>query len=210
MGNQAKQGKQVRSERPRRVFDKAYYDQFYGDHAARVTDQEVTGRLARFVCAYLDQLDVDVRRVLDVGCGIGLWREHIENHFPNARYSGIEVSEYLCRTLGWEQASIVEYRSRKPFDLVICQGVLQYLSESEARRAIDSLSELTSAAMFLEVLTEEDWQRNCDQSVTDGQCYLREAEWYRTRLDRHFTNCGGGVYLSKQFEHYTYTLDRLG
>jgi predicted TPR repeat methyltransferase len=196
-------------EKRRRVFDKAYYDQFYGDPEHRVTDNEITARLGRFVCAYLNQLDVDVRRVLDVGCGTGLWQDVIKEQCPEAKYSGIEVSEYLCRTRGWKQASIVDYKSRSRFDLVICQGVLQYLNENEARRAITNLSELTKGAMFLEVLTADDWENNCDRSVTDNQCYLREAAWYSTRLASQFTNCGGGVYLSKRFEHYIYTLDRL-
>jgi predicted TPR repeat methyltransferase len=209
MGQSRTTSKGRSSQRARRVFDKAYYDRYYGDHDARVTDVEATGRLGRFVCAYLDQLEVDVRRVLDVGCGTGLWQDVIAEYFSDADYTGIEVSEYLCRTRGWKQASVVDYRSRAPFDLVICQGVLQYLGESEARKAIANLAKLTGSALFLEALTAEDWDHNCDQSVTDSQCHLREAEWYRTRLRRHFTNCGGGLYLSHGFEHYAYALDRL-
>jgi 2-polyprenyl-3-methyl-5-hydroxy-6-metoxy-1,4-benzoquinol methylase len=200
----------VLPSRRRRVFDKAYYDRFYGDAERRVTDEETIGRLGTFVCSYLDHLDVEVSRVLDVGCGIGLWRDVITEHYPEARYTGIEVSEYLCRTRGWKQASVVDYKSRSTFDLVICQGVLQYLNENEARSAIANLAKLTKGAMFLEVLTSEDWENNCDRSVTDNQCFLREAAWYSSRLSRHFTNCGGGVYLSKHFEHFVYALDRIG
>lgn len=196
-------------KRRRRVFDKAYYDRFYDDPENRVTDRRTTARLGAFVCAYLEHLDVRVARVLDAGCGIGLWQEVIEKHFPGARYTGIEVSDYLCRARGWTQGSVVDYKARSPFDLVICQGVLQYLNEAEARRAIANLARLSKGALFLEVLTSEDWEHNCDRSVTDNQCYLREAQWYSSRLSRHFTNCGGGVYLSKTFEHYIYALDRL-
>lgn len=201
---------QVLSNKRRRVFDKAYYDRFYGDAERRVTDKETTRRLGSFVCSYLDHLDVQVSRVLDVGCGVGLWRDVVAERYPEARYVGIEVSEYLCRTRGWKQASIVDYKSRSAFDLVICQGVLQYLSENEARSAIVNLAELTKGAMFLEVLTSEDWETNCDRSVTDSECFLRDAAWYSNRLSRHFTNCGGGVYLSKRFEHFVYALDRIG
>jgi hypothetical protein len=35
-----------------------------------------------FVCSYLQFLRVPVRRVLDVGCGIGLWRDLIARHYP--------------------------------------------------------------------------------------------------------------------------------
>jgi hypothetical protein len=59
------------------------------------------------------------------------------------------------------------------------------------------------------VLTVEDWERNCDRSVTDGRCYLRPAAWYAERLHSRFTNCGGGLYLSRHYEHYVYALDRI-
>jgi len=193
----------------RRVFDKAYFERFYGDADTCVTDAEITGRLGAFVCSYLQHLDVDVRQVLDIGCGTGLWRDVVAEYFPAAAYTGVEVSEYLCRTYGWRQGSVVDFRSRGAFDLVICQGVLQYLNESDAREAIINLDRLCKRALFLEVLTREDWNEVCDQSVTDNQCYLRDAPWYRTRLAKHFTNCGGGIYLSKRFEHYVYALDRL-
>jgi predicted TPR repeat methyltransferase len=197
------------NRKKRRVFDKAYYDRFYGDRQTRVVDEESTARLGAFVCALLEHLEVEVSRVLDVGCGVGLWRDIIAHHFPAASYSGIEVSDYLCRLHGWKQASIADYTARRPFDLVICQGVLQYLSDAEARAAIGNLGELSRGAMFLEVLTREDWDNTADQSVTDDQCYLRNAEWYAKRLRKHFTNCGSGVYLSRRFEHYVYALDRL-
>jgi predicted TPR repeat methyltransferase len=74
---------------------------------------------------------VPVRRVLDVGCGIGLWREAVQRHFPGASYHGVEFSEYLVERFGWERGSVVDYAAHdpaEPFDLVICQGVLPYLS----------------------------------------------------------------------------------
>lgn len=193
----------------RTVFDRAYYQRFYRDAKGRVLSQEEVAVLGRFVCSYLDHLGIEVERILDLGCGLGWWRSVLTQHFPRASYAGVEISEYLCHKYGWTQASVVDYRSSKPFDLVICQGVLQYLDDGDAATAIINLGKLSRGALFLEVLTCEDWEQNCDQSVTDDRCYLREARWYAKRLSKHFTNCGGGVFVSKRAEHYSYALDRL-
>ena len=104
------------SSKRRRVFDKAYYDRFYGSEETRVTDAAETRRLGEFVFAYLAHLDVEVRQVLDVGCGIGLWKEVIGEMRPEAHYTGVEVSEYLCRKYGWRRGSVVDFRSRGAYD----------------------------------------------------------------------------------------------
>ncbi len=197
------------ARKPRKVFDKAYYDRFYHNDETCVIDDESLARLGDFVCAYMRHLEIDVRRVLDAGCGLGKWRGVIERNFAQASYYGLEVSEYLCNTYGWEQASLSDYKSSRRFDLVVCQGVLQYLDDKQARAAIANLAELTRGAVFLEVLTSEDWERNCDQDATDNRCHLREAAWYTKQLSRHFVNCGGGVFLAKKREKYLYALDAL-
>ena len=117
-------------------FDEHYYRRFYGDAGSRVTSQAEVTRLVRFVAGYLAYLQLPVRRVLDAGCGLGWWRAPLGRRYPKMVYTGIEVSEYLCRAHGWEQASVVDYRAEPPFDLVVCQGVLQYLDDGEAAAAI--------------------------------------------------------------------------
>ena len=56
-------------------FDAAYYRRFYQDPATRVLDSRAVARLANFVAAYLRHLGLPLRSVLDLGCGIGLWRQ---------------------------------------------------------------------------------------------------------------------------------------
>jgi SAM-dependent methyltransferase len=188
-------------------FDKRYYDRYYRDPRTRVTSQREIAVLGAFVCAYLDHLGQPVRRVLDAGCGLGYWRKVIADHYPGARYTGIELSAYLCRELGWTRASISDYRGRGRFDLVVCQGVLQYLDDREAARAIANLGRLCRGALYLEALTAEDWRDNCDRSATDGKVHLRPAHWYRARLARDFRACGGGVYLHRDSGAVLYALE---
>jgi trans-aconitate methyltransferase len=194
----------------RNRFDSSYYERYYRNPRTRVTTEREVQRLGRFVCSYLAHLDVSVQRVLDAGCGLGYWRGVVAEHYPRARYQGIEVSAYLCQELGWTQASIAEYRPRGRFDLVICQGVLQYLDASEADAAIENLGRLCRGALYLEALTAEDWRDNCDRHATDGKVHLRAAAWYRRRLARSFRACGGGVYLHKQADAVLYALEHAG
>jgi chemotaxis methyl-accepting protein methylase len=133
----------------------------------------------------------------------------IDEHYPSASYTGIEVSEYLCRELGWTQASIATYRPRGRFDLVICQGVLQYLDDAEARAALDNLGRICRGALYLEALTAEDWRDNCDRSATDGRVHLRSASFYRRHLRGAFRNCGGGLFLHRDSGAVLYALEGL-
>ena len=191
------------------AFDQKYYERFYRDPKTRVATQEGTDRLADFVCAYLIHIGQSVRQVLDLGCGLGYWRDAIARHLPAATYTGVEVSSYLCETMGWTEGSVVDFKSRRRFDLLICQGVLQYLTDDECEAAIANLAKLCRGALYLEALTEQDWAENCDQSVTDGAVHLRSGAWYRRLLGEHFTNCGGGVFLADRSDANLFELERL-
>lgn len=188
---------------PGEPFDANYYERFYGDPATRVSDQREIQRLARFVHGYLAYLQVPVRSILDVGCGVGHWRRACARLWPKARYSGVEYSSYLCGKFGWHHGSVATLEpaaelGRGSFDLVICQGVMQYLDEATASAALANLAAWTDGALYLEALTRRDWEHNCDQAVTDGDVHLRDAAFYRRRLTKHFQDCGGGVFCARR------------
>ena len=182
-------------------FDEAYYQRFYFDKKTSVVDPQHMERLGTFVCSYLQYLRIPVRRVLDVGCGIGLWRDVVARHFPNASYHGVEFSEYLCERYGWERGSVVDYRSTQPYDLVICQGVLPYLSPADLQRALHNLGQLSCGALYLEAVTREDYERDTiDEDLTDPRLLRHRAQLYRRGLSGNFTSLGGGLWLSHRAE----------
>lgn len=190
------------------TFDEAYYQRYYFDKKTKVVDPQHSERLGAFVCAYLRYLRVPVKRVLDVGCGIGLWRDIVAKQFPTASYHGVEFSDYLCGRYGWERGSVVDYQARKPFDFVICQGVLPYLSPSDLKRALNNLSLLSRGALYVEAVTREDYARDIvDEDVTDPHIFRHRAEVYRHGLSRHFQEVGGGVWLSRQSELPLFSLE---
>lgn len=191
-----------------RPFDKAYYDRYYRDARTRVTSPAATRRQAGFIAAYLSYLELSPRSILDLGCGTGILLRALGKHFPGARLTGVELSDYVCRRHGWLQGSVVDFQAEQPFDLVICNDVLAYLDDSDCSRALGNLASLTGAALFLGVLTEEDLAL-CDRSRTDPDQHARPAAWYRRRLNRNWTNLGGGLYLKRPPSVTVWTLDAL-
>lgn len=195
-------------------FDEAYYQRYYFDKKTSVIDPEHAERLGAFVCSYLQYLRVPVKRVLDVGCGIGLWRAAVARHFPDASYHGVEFSDYLCGRFGWERGSVVDYQAHdpaEPFDLVICQGVLPYLNAADAQAAMRNLARLSQGALYVEAVTREDWEQDIvDQTLTDTRQYRHRAQLYRRTLAEGFTEIGGGLWLSHRAEVPLFALEHMG
>ncbi len=188
-------------------FDKAYYKKFYLNPTTRVFDKQGPALLANFVFAYVEYLRLPLKRTLDMGCGLGYWKKELTKHFPKAHYAGVEYSEYLCQKYGWEQGSVIDYGGQGEFDLVICQSVLQYLNDKDFKKALANLHRLCRGVLYLEIITQKDWELHCDQKSTDGRIFLRGAAWYQKHLGKYFRNLGGGLYLSKKTSTVLYELE---
>jgi SAM-dependent methyltransferase len=192
------------------MFNEAYYQHFYFDKKTSVVDHDHMGRLGNFVCSYLKYLRLPIRRVLDMGCGIGLWRKVIATHYPQASYHGVEYSKYLCGRFGWERGSVLDYRAQAPFDLVICQGVLPYLNATDARVAMHNLGRLCGGALYLEAVAREDWERDIvDDTLTDPRQHQHPAQLYRSGMTKGFNELGGGLWMSRQANVPVFALERV-
>ena len=192
----------------RNDFNKAYYDRFYRNPRTRAVTPAAAKRQAAFIANYLRYLEVPVKRLADIGCGLGDVLHALEAEYPKAKAQGVEISPYLCEEYGWQEGSVVDYRSAKLFDLVVCNDVIAYLDDKQCAKALANLASLTKSAVFLGILTKEDWAL-CDQDRTDPDQYLRPMAWYQKRLSRHFVGVGGGLYLKKPLDYPVWTLDRV-
>ena len=191
-------------------FDHAYYTRFYEDPRTRVSDARQVDKLAGFVCGYPGYLGLRVQRILDLGCGLGLWRDPLARAFPRARYQGVEYSPYLCQRLGWTHGSVVDFRAKRPFDLVVCQGVLPYLGGGDAKRALANLASLCRGALYLEAVTREDAESGVlDTDRTDPGMQLRPRAFYLRALAPHFVAVGGGLFVARAAQLSLYALERL-
>jgi 2-polyprenyl-3-methyl-5-hydroxy-6-metoxy-1,4-benzoquinol methylase len=178
-------------------FDRAYYQRFYYNARTAVTSQTEARNRARLIAAHADYIGLPVKRILDAGCGTGMLRAPLLKQLKRATYTGMETSEYLCERYGWDHGLIQTYRNKKPFDLVICYDVVQYLDSATAKRALNNLARLCRGMLYFTALTKKDWEVNCDQSRTDSEVHLRTAEWYRKVLRRSFLDLGSGFWLRR-------------
>ncbi len=205
---QQKRARKVHARAPANNFGAAYFRKFYLNAATRVVTLDEMRSRAALIASALRQCQIPVRRILDAGCGIGLLQKPFQELLPRARYTGLESSEYLCGRFGWTFGSIVDFAARKPFDLVICYDVLQYLPDAEAKRAMLNLSRLSRAALYVSALTTEDWRDNCDRSRTDRDVHLRAGTWYRRRLNKWFRYIGFGIWVRKNVTTILWQMER--
>lgn len=191
---------------PPERFDEAYYRRHYAGRA-RVHSAAEVGRLAAGVTGLAAWLGVEVRAVLDVGAGPGLWRSWFRRHRPAARYRSTDVSPYACARYGHERRDISRWRSRERYDLVVCQGVLQYLDDAAAARAIRNLGAMCRGLLYLEAITAHDLEEVVDREATDTAVHARSGAWYRRRLDPWFRQVGAGLWASRRAGVALYELE---
>src|SRR4051812_20906062 len=82
-------------------YSREYYERWYHDPKTRITDDEETARKVHFAVAAAEYvIGEPVTSVLDVGCGEASWRGPLKQIRPQARYVGVESSEYVLKRYG--------------------------------------------------------------------------------------------------------------
>lgn len=177
-----------------KTFDEAYYQRYYEDPKTRVTSAQEHAHLAGYVFSYAAWNQLEIARVLDVGAGVGLWRDWIRKHHPAVEYTGTEVSEAMCKKHGFLHCDIARWRDRKKYDLIICQGVLQYLPDPDIAPAVANIAAMSRGLVFFEALTRADLRERADTTRTDVDVFVRNGSYYRRQFARHFLTVGAGLY----------------
>jgi hypothetical protein len=190
------------------AFDARYFRRYYESRRSRVYGAEQIDHLARGVTGLVRWFGGDVEKVLDVGAGIGLWKDWFGRHMPDVRYRSVDVSEYACATYGHERRDIARWRAREQFDLVVCQGVIPYLDDVACERAIGNMAAMCRGFLYLEAITARDLRDVCDRSKTDVRVRARPATFYRRILARHFERLGCGLYHVRGGDKVFYDLER--
>jgi SAM-dependent methyltransferase len=195
---------------PQRTFDEAYYERYYEDPSTRVYSAVEHQALADYVLAFARWNQIPIDSVLDVGAGTGLWRDAIKRRSPEVKYTGTEVSEAMCKKHGFKRCDIARWRDRKLYDLIICQGVLQYLPDPDVAPAVANIAAMAKGLVYFEVLTRGDLRERADLERTDTDVFVRNGSYYRGLFAKHFVAIGGGLHWPKNVDLPFWELDIAG
>jgi SAM-dependent methyltransferase len=176
-------------------FDDGYYQRFYGELGAH--DPERLAHLAAAVHEMCAWWGVPVQSVLDVGAGVGMWRDWYRREHPEVHVRSLDISEHACATWGHELRDIATWRPDAEYDLVICHSVLQYLPDALAVVAIEHLAAATRWVLYLEAPTGADLADLVDPERTDMDVHGRSAAWYHGVLDPFFQQVGAGLWITR-------------
>ena len=167
------------------AYDQAYFEKWYRNPRYRVKTATELARQVAFVLRTAEWvLARPVRSVLDLGCGEGQWRAALRKHRPSLQYTGVDPSEYAVARYGKRrnihQGSFENLHAMSlggPFDLVVCCGMLNYISAESLASGLGHVASLTHGVAFLEIFTGTD--------ATEGDTSWptpQSAGWYRSIL----------------------------
>jgi SAM-dependent methyltransferase len=198
-----------------RQYDQRYFDKWYRNPRYRVkTSQELARQVAFVVGAAEHMLGRTVRTVLDVGCGEGNWLAPLRRLRPRVQYTGVDASEYVVRRFGARRHirlgtidSLDRMRLRTDYDLILCVGMLNYLSAPQLERGLAQVYDRAGGLVYLELFASTD--RGVFGDTMGAK--LRSPAWYRTRIrDARFVSCGMHCFVPDWLREHTSAMERCG
>lgn len=182
-------------------YDERYFERWYRGARTRVHSPDDVERKVHLAVAGAEfMLGREIVSILDVGAGEGAWQPILRRLRPEARYLGVEPSEYAVRKFGTRRGLIRgnidglrEAGVRGKYDLVVCADVLNYVSAAALRRGIAQIAAHLRGVAYLELYTSED-ELTGDLQAID----LKPPAYYRRLLrGAGLVRCGMHCYASE-------------
>ena len=193
-------------------YDRAYFHRWYRNPRTRVITPADTARKAHLALSAAEyMLGRPVRTVLDIGAGEGTWLPALRAQRPGIRYVGVDPSEYVVRRFGKRRGirlgsfgSLDEAGLEGTYDLVVCCGVVNYLSRTELTRGLEVIAALLAGVAFIEIWT------TADEVVGDRQGWQEHSPaYYRRILQRAgLVPCGMHCYVGPALADEPAALER--
>ncbi|MGQ0648277.1 MAG: class I SAM-dependent DNA methyltransferase [Gemmatimonadaceae bacterium] len=198
--------------RPTSHYDRAYFDKWYRHPRHRVKSKLDIQRQLRFIVSATEYiLERPVQKVLDVGAGEGNWGLALKRIRPRARYFGVDPSAYAVARFGKRRnirlggfGSVGEIGLPDDFDLVLCCGVMNYVSPAELATGLDALTHLSVGAAYFEVFS------SADDAIGDfARSTARAPAWWRRLFRRTgWEALGLHLYLRRDMAGIAAALER--
>lgn len=200
------------NERTVKFYDRSYFDRWYRDPGDRVATRESLERKVRMAVALAEfLLGRKIRSVLDVGCGEAAWQPLLKRIRPQARYIGVDSSDYVIERFGASRnirrgtlSTLGAMRLPKRLDLIVCADVLQYASDTDVARGLRAIRQLLGGVAYIEAFVTDDNM----EGDRDGWHERSAAEYTRFFRDAGLTQCGPYAFVSldeleslNRFEH---------
>jgi SAM-dependent methyltransferase len=175
-------------------YDREYYDRWYRDAGTRIATADTLERKVRLAVAAAELiLGRRVRSVLDVGCGEGAWYPVLRRLRRGVSYTGVESSEHVLSKFGRRRnirrgsfGGLRQLGMRRPFDLVVCADVIQYVSDTDLRHGLAEIRRLTGGVAYVESFAAEDAM----EGDRNGWIDRPEKTLRRFFGDAGLTHCG--------------------
>ena len=189
-----------RSNIAQKRYDERYFERWYRGARTRVHSPEDVERKVHLALAAAEfMLGRPVVSVLDVGAGEGAWQPILRRLRPDARYLGVEPSEYAVAKFGARRNiirgaldTLDDAGVRGKYDLVVCADVLNYVSAAALKRGLEQIAAHLRGVAYLEIYTDED-ELTGDLQAID----LRTPAYYRKLLRAAgLIRCGMNCYAS--------------
>jgi SAM-dependent methyltransferase len=180
-------------------YDKAYFDRFYRHPADRVSTKDGLERKIRLAVSVTEYLLARrIRTVLDIGCGEAPWQPVLRRLRREARYIGVDSSEYVLERYGvarnikrGDLGGLARLRLPNRIDLIVCADLLQYVETRDIERGLRAIRRLLGGVAYIETFASEDGM--------EGDLvgwHKRPASEYRRLLERAgLTQCGPYCYV---------------
>lgn len=197
-----------------KTYDRSYFDKWYRDPHHSVSSRHALERKVALTLAVAEYyLGHEVRNVLDVGCGEGVWRQPLRKLRPRIEYLGLDTSEYAVARYGRSRnirlasfGQLGEQRFDTDFDLIVCSDVMHYVRTSELKRGLRGIAEMLGGVAFLELFTSQD--------APDGDKHGfigRTPKWYLSTFKHAgLIACGSHCYLGPELEGCVAALETFG
>lgn len=193
------------------AFTKEYFNSLYSK------DETIDGDFnAKDHALYLKSLfglmGYHPSSIFDFGFGKGNLLKEVSKSLECVRVSGCDVSSFAYSKLknkSWAKDWRLIHSGvsslkipRKPYDLGLCNSVLQYLNEKEMKKAIQVMAK-SCKYVYLHVPSEEDYRiLKADLEFDDPYALKRKNKIYLNQLSKYFTFVSWGLLESKKYNSH--------